>query len=362
MRIRKAHLEVLWVPFAETVVTAAHRWDGRQIGLVRLVCDDDLEGIGEVSTERPEGITGSTHSLDGLLGLDPTDEAALEPRLHQLDDMPGMGRALRSAVESAVVDLLARSRGLSIASWLRADHDADVLVNGLVALEGPAQAATDAAGLVAAGLRCLKVKGGGESLSATVQRIEAVRAAVGPGVGLRLDLNGSLAPEPAAALLEALASFDLEYVEQPIGVGHGPAAMATLRRGSPVAIAADESIDGLQAARESIAADAVDVIVVKPARVGGLRSARQIVDLAESAGIATTVSTLFETGVGIAGSLQLAATVPGRRAHGLGTAGLLASDLLREPLRLTDGRMALPLEPGLGVEVDRSKLDGLRAS
>ncbi len=65
-----------------------------------------------------------------------------------------------------------------------------------------------------------------------------------------------------------------------------------------------------------------------------------------------TVSTLFETGVGLAGALHLAATAPGAQAHGLATAHLLESDLLATPLPILAGRMPVPPGPGLGIELD----------
>jgi L-alanine-DL-glutamate epimerase-like enolase superfamily enzyme len=96
----------------------------------------------------------------------------------------------------------------------------------------------------------------------------------------------------------------------------------------------------------------VDVIVVKPARVGGLAEAARIVDLAVAADTRVTVATLVESGLGVAAALHLAALVPGDRAHGLSTAGLLVSDLLADGPVIRDGRMALPSGPGLGVTLD----------
>jgi L-alanine-DL-glutamate epimerase-like enolase superfamily enzyme len=100
--------------------------------------------------------------------------------------------------------------------------------------------------------------------------------------------------------------------------------------------------------------------VVKPARVGGLRQAHAIIERATTASVPVTVSTLFETGVGLAGALHLAATAPGRQAHGLATAELLESDLLRTSLPITDGRMSVPAGPGLGVDLDPVALERYR--
>jgi L-alanine-DL-glutamate epimerase-like enolase superfamily enzyme len=110
---------------------------------------------------------------------------------------------------------------------------------------------------------------------------------------------------------------------------------------------------------------------VKPARVGGLVVGAEIAALAAERGVPVVVSTLFETGVGIAAALALAATLPGAvgdgRAdppdHGLATAGLLEHDLLADELAVEDGRMWLPDEPssgGLGVRLDEAALARFR--
>ncbi len=141
---------------------------------------------------------------------------------------------------------------------------------------------------------------------------------------------------------------------------------------SRVPIAADESVTSVKAARELLDAGAVDVLVVKPARVGGLVVGAEIAALAAERGVPVVVSTLFETGVGIAAALAMAAAlpvvVPGGRStppdHGLATAGLLEHDLLRAELVVEDGRMWLPDEPGpggLGIEVDEDAVARYRA-
>jgi len=181
--------------------------------------------------------------------------------------------------------------------------------------------------------------------------------------------------------LAAVAQFGIEYAEQPLPA-HEVEALAELRRRVDVPIAADEGAESVGAARALLAADAVDVLVVKPARVGGPAAVAEIAERAAERGVPVVVSTLFETGVGIAAALAAAAALPGVRggrtagtagarvaddatgaadaranglAHGLATAGLLAHDLLVEALHVAGGRMTVPGGPdsrGLGVAVD----------
>jgi L-alanine-DL-glutamate epimerase-like enolase superfamily enzyme len=112
------------------------------------------------------------------------------------------------------------------------------------------------------------------------------------------------------------------------------------------------------------------VLVIKPSRVGGPRVVSEIATLAADRRVAVVVSTLFETGIGIAAALRQAALLPrvssspggpggaaGLPDHGLATAGLLEHDLLRNGLPIEDGRMWLPdaieaddAGPGLSLE------------
>ena len=214
--------------------------------------------------------------------------------------------------------------------------------------------------MVAAGFGTLKLKVGGEASTAElVTRVRLVREAVGAEVKLRIDANGAWDGAVARERLDALAVLDLEYVEQPLPVGP-PEEMARLRADVAVPIAADESVSGSYAAELLLEAGAVDVLVVKPARVGVPHVCLCIAEQAAAAGVGVVISTLLETGVGIGAALAIAARLPASAreyAHGLATAGLLESDLLLEPLAISGGRMSLPSVPGVAGRLD---LDAVR--
>jgi len=110
------------------------------------------------------------------------------------------------------------------------------------------------------------------------------------------------------------------------------------------------------AAEALLGSAACDVLVVKPSRVGGPLVSSRIARMAAAAGVAVTISTLYDSGVGLCAALHVAATIPGDRAHGLGTAGLLVSDLIEGGLPIVGGRMTLPVRPGLGVTLDPSAM------
>jgi o-succinylbenzoate synthase len=354
------------IPFRRPFATSAGMWLEREAWLLRLTDADGRTGLGEAVVEPADGEVAAS-VLESLV-RDAVSEAGRGrlPTGTELESHGRPGRALRAALDAARFDLDGSPSAAVLAEGL------GVGVNATLPLLGPRASAEAAMQAVAAGFATLKLKGGVErETEVLVDRLRAVRQAVGPDVGLRLDVNGAWDPATAEERLDAVARFDLAYVEQPLA-GDDAGALAELRRRVRVPIAADETVESVRAARELLDAGAVDVLVVKPARVGGIEAGREIAALAAGRGVPVVVSTLFETGVGIAAALALAATLPavdgpagtGPVDHGLATAGLLEHDLLRDQLVVEDGRMWLPDEPGpggLGIGADERAIDRYRA-
>jgi len=349
------------VPFRRPFVTAQGMWQVREAWIIRLTDADGRTGVGEAVLEPADGETAST-VLDHLVhdvGLFVRD--GQPPTAEELELHGSPGRALRAAIDSARFDLDGHP-----SSRILPGGDG-VGVNATIAFMGPDASAEAARQALHAGYRTLKLKAGAErETEVLVERLRAVRAAVGPEVHLRVDANGAWDLETATDRLDAIGRFALEYVEQPLA-GDDTAELAELRRRVRVPIAADETVTSLRTARELLDADAVDVLVVKPVRVGGPGPAAAIAALAAERGVPVVVSTLFETGVGLAAALAIAAVlpeVPGSRLghlpdHGLATAGVLIHDLLVDALVVEDGRMWTPDEPadgGLGIALDERAL------
>ncbi len=211
-----------------------------------------------------------------------------------------------------------------------------VAVNALVPAVAPHEAAGLAAAAAVAGFRCVKVKVGTAPPAGDVARVAAVRDAIGPGVALRADANGAWDLESATRVLGAMAFYDLELVEEPVASLED---LARLRRRTTIPLAADECVRGMDDARRLARLDAADAVVVKVQPLGGVAAAMAVV---EAAGVPAVVSSLYETSVGIAAGLALAAALPELPwACGLGTAGLLAGDVVADPLVPVGGELVV---------------------
>lgn len=196
----------------------------------------------------------------------------------------------------------------------------------------------------------VKVAERGQSLADDVARVAEVRRLL-PHAGIKVDANGGWGVAQALAALEALARFDLQYVEQPVAdiAGLRAVRLELRRRGDRVLVAADESVrrqdDPLRVARE----DAADVLVIKAPPLGGVRRA---LDIVARAGLPAVVSSALDTSVGIRAGVALAAALPDLPyACGLATVSLMAGDVSDAPLVPEGGYL-----PVRDVEVSEDRL------
>jgi o-succinylbenzoate synthase len=183
--------------------------------------------------------------------------------------------------------------------------------------------------VLASGCRTAKVKVAepGQSGAEDMDRVEAVRDALGNDGKIRVDANGAWTVEQAARMLRELDRFGLEYAEQPCAT---LGELAALRRLVDIPVAADESIRKAEDPLKVKAAGAADIVVVKVQPLGGVRAALRV---AEACGLPVVVSSAVDTSVGLAAGVALAAALPELPyACGLATMSLLEGDVTADPL------------------------------
>ncbi|HEX6447251.1 MAG TPA: o-succinylbenzoate synthase [Streptosporangiales bacterium] len=214
----------------------------------------------------------------------------------------------------------------------------EVPVNCTVPAVGPERAAEIVRG--SAGCRTAKVKVAerGQPPAADLERVAAVRDAIGPGGRVRVDANGGWDADTAVARIRDLdrAAGGLEYVEQPCASVED---LARVRRRVDVPVAADESIRRAGDPYRVADLEAADIAVLKVQPLGGVRACLRI---AERIGLPVVVSSAVETSVGLAAGVALAAALPELPyACGLGTVALLTSDVVDHPLSPAGGVIAV---------------------
>jgi o-succinylbenzoate synthase len=214
---------------------------------------------------------------------------------------------------------------------------------GELSAEETVDAVTDAVGT---GYDCVKVKVGVGGVERDVDRLRAARDAA-PGVALRADANGAWSRGEARAFVDGVVDHGvgLDYVEQPLAPD-AVADHAALRATTSVPIAVDETL-AETGADSVLAADAADVLVLKPMALGGPARTLGVADRAAEAGVESVVTTTIDAVVARIGALHVAAALGEPPACGLATGGLLERDLTADPAPVSQGSMRLPDGPGL---------------
>ncbi|MEV4722942.1 mandelate racemase/muconate lactonizing enzyme family protein, partial [Micromonospora humida] len=208
---------------------------------------------------------------------------------------------------------------------------------------------------VAARQRCdegfdvLKLKVGTDA-AGDLERVRAVRAAVGPQVRLRLDANQGWTPREAVRVIRGVedAGLDVELVEQPVARWDLD-GMAWVADRVDVPILADEAVFGVRDLVAVIRRRAADLVNVKLAKCGGLRPARTLLELAREHGMGTLVGSMMESQVGVGAAASLAAAYRTSAVSDLDAAWWLAWSPVRGGLRYEGATVVLPDAPGLGI-------------
>ncbi len=343
---------------------ASHRGDWL---VVQVRTGDGRIGLGEASQSGDDALTmrllGETVGL-AMRGRDPRHIHALLGELGRAVP-PGLaGRSALSAIEQACWDLLGQSLGVPIhALWggaLRDRVPCYANVNRALRDRTPEAFARAAAGAVADGFTAVKVAPfdgvtpaafGPAAYARGLERIAAVRAAIGPATALMVDCHSRFAPAAAPQLARDLEGFDLSWLEEPFRFEDAAEGYPALRALTPVPFAAGEHEADLGRFARLLAAG-VRYLMPDVKHCGGLWQALRVAALAEAHGAVLTPHNPSGP-VSQAASVHVCAVVP--------NAGPLEfpwgevpwrGDLVRPAEHVEGGALPVPSAPGLGATLD----------
>ncbi len=384
MRIRGLKVHVVALP-----TRREHNWASKMsspIGrhaIIELETEDGVVGWGEApagptwggSAMRYYGETPETvrHVVGELLapqlsGKDPAEIAVL----HRLMDRTVKGHPYaKAAVDMACYDAAGKALGVNVSTLLGGRHRPGIELAHSLGIMEIERCLDEAAQAVEEGARTIKCKTGLDP-ERDVELVARLRKTVGDEIRIRVDANeGYASVHEAVRTTLAQEEHGLFLCEQPVGGARGLARVAA-RITSPVM--ADESawtVEDILELHELDAASCFSCYVTKP---GGLYRARQQAELAERLGMSCDIGGSIETGIGNAANLALGTSLanavlpsvcPVSAPAGSGGPAIAGvyyrDDLITEPFRFTDGMVIAPDGPGLGVEVDREKLERYRA-
>lgn len=319
----------------------------RDVVLVEWTRPDGAVGWGECPTLSGSGyVTGSTDRAWQLL-VSELGPAALGGGAALVAGAMAPAGALADARLDAALRVAGRSLSVELGA-VRSSLARCVVLADVGA--SPDELARRAAAAVAGGARMVKLK---VAPGHDVEVVDAVRRAIGE-VPVAADANGAY-PDPAA--LEQLDRAGLAYLEQPFAPGAPWAEVASQHDALRTPVALDESLTSPDAVLDALRAGALQVVSVKPARLGGVRAAAAVVAAARDHGVDAFVGGMLELGIGRAGAAAVAALPGCTLPTDLGPSAAYVANDVCDPLVLDDaGELSVPDGVGIGRVPDPARL------
>jgi galactonate dehydratase len=340
---------------------------------VKLDTDSGIHGWGEVYTipGREPAQERLTHELaEYLIGRDPhlirhfthTMWRDLSIKRGGLDFY-----CVLSGLEIALWDIVGKDAGQPVYNLLGGPCRSKIRVYGQPSgggpgLDGLAKGSKNTAARGFTGVKFDPFPGPWQEIVDTkvereaAERVRVVREAVGPDVEVLIEVHRRLAPMHAIAVARAIEPYRPFWFEEPTPAENLDAT-AEVRRKINIPVVAGEALYTKWDFRNVFAKEAADIVNPDVCNTGGILELREIAGMAEAACVAVAPHGHNSTTVGLAASIQVVASIPNFLIMEYPVAWeSVANEVAKNPFRVVDGAIALPTEPGIGIDLDEAAL------
>lgn len=362
VRIDGLEIRLLRLPLVRFFETSFGRIYDRPFLLVTLR-DQGAEGVGECVADANPFYSSETTATAWHIITDFIAPLVIGREFaHPREIFPALARIrghnmAKAAVEMAAWDLFARQAGKPLCDVLGGSPAtiASGIASGVsIGIQDSLDQLVERVEIErAAGYRRIKIK---IKPGWDVEAVETVRSRFGD-IPLMVDANAAYTLHDAAHLAR-LDRFGLMMIEQPLDYDD-IRDHAELQRQLRTPICLDESLHTVRLADEAIAMQACRIINIKPGRVGGHAESIRLHDLAAAHAVPVWHGGMLESGIGRAHNIHLSTlpnfTLPGDVAA---SRRYFEPDLIEPGITVRpDGTIAVPSGPGIGVEIDRQRVD-----
>lgn len=347
------------VPMARPIRTAIH--EIRSVGALLLSIDagDGLVGEGYLfapGTRQLRVFEEMVQSFaPSLVGADPERSEALWRQLWTAINFyghKGVSVFALSAVDMALWDLRGKALGKPIHRLIGFCRDAvpTYASGGLWLGASIDELVAEARSFVAAGFRAMKMRLGKERLEEDVERVAAVRAAIGPDVALMADANQGFTVDHAIRLGRRLEAFGLAWFEEPVPA-YDLDGSARVAAALDTPIASGETEYARYGFRDMLQARAADVLMPDLGRVGGVSEFIKVAHMADAVDVPVSSHIYSEQSLGLVAALGNATYLEHMPWF---------ERLFRERLEFKDGMVVVPERPGFGFTFDWDRIERYR--
>lgn len=350
--------------------------DGTQDTVLILVhTDAGITGAAEVDSapyvvksiiEMPASHLACQGLRDLVVGEDPFDVEKIWNKMYEKAYYHGRAAAVihaMSGIDNAIWDVLGKAVGKPVHKLLGGAFRTEIPAYISILMPSTPE---EVKALVAHHMKenYLGIKFGWGGLGKNFERdlalVKAAREALGPDKVLMIDIAMAWTDyKEALKNCRAFEQYDVFWVEEPFTVERS-ADFARLRDKVNLRITAGEELFHFNEFKQYIDGGCVDVIQPDVSRCGGLTVARRIRDYASNAGV-SIVPHNFKSGLLLAATLQFIATLPNALfLEYCGQETVLSRSLVKEPVTVKNGIVAIPDKPGMGIGLDWDAINRYR--
>ena len=366
MKITKVTCEMITIPYKNPYRMAPGITRHKKQIVILVETDEGITGVGETGvtlverggeTQEAIFITLKKYFTPLILGMDPFEIGRAIDVLEGANQGRTGFLCAKAAVDCALYDIMGKAAKRPVAALLGGIYRKAFGVSRSLGVKPPKEMAEDALRLKNDGYAMLTVKAGFGDPKEDVDRVAAVRDAVGAGYPIEVDVNGAYTTEVAIPTLKKMERYGIEAVEQPVA-WWDLRGMREVRTAIDTPVTADESAwtpyDVANIARES----AADTICLKPIKNGGMFLARRMAEIADAHGMGVLVGSKHPLGPGTASLIHFCAAIPAMHpVIGYGSPlERLVDDICDNPIVMKNGTVELPSGDGLGVTVSDEKM------
>ncbi|MFC1989984.1 mandelate racemase/muconate lactonizing enzyme family protein [Chloroflexota bacterium] len=356
MKISEMRTVALSIPFNKPFMGPRQQQrEKTNLVIVQLTADNGLEAFGLASSSNDRQVKSLKASIEDLkeiiIGQDVFRWAEAWQKLYDATrhmGHSGYGIYALSAIDTALWVLRAKALGMPLSHLLGGFREqvpayASHLLFRNWSLD---ELQKDAVLLVDQGFRTMKMNMGDKPFDVELERLKAVREAVGKDINIMIDVNWAWTVADTIRIGRKIEKYDVYWIEDPLS-SDDPDQLAQLANALDVPIAAGETYCTKYGFRQLIDKQAADILIVDLQRVGGITEWMKVAAIAEAWNLPVASHVFHDI------SMHLVAAVP----NGLIVEYMPWWDVIYQtPPKVKDGYMEIPSAPGLGLELDPEAL------
>jgi L-Ala-D/L-Glu epimerase len=362
INITETTLYKLSIPLKEPFTTSLGVDTEAKNVLVKISTNAGITGFGECSPYM--SINGESQDTCFIVGqyfaqaLKGKNALDIEGAVALMDTIIYANNSIKSAFDMALYDIAAQAAGLPLYKFIGGEKNKVITTDYTVSVGEVEDMVKQAVKIKEQGFPAIKVKLGKDGKK-DVERIKAIREAVGNDIPLRIDANQGWKVKEAIETLNALAEYDIQHCEEPIARWKYM-KLAKVKKQSPIPIMADECCGDEHDAERLIALGACDYFNIKLGKSGGIFKALKMVRMAEEAGIHLQVGAMLESRLAMTAFAHFALSSPIIEHYDFDTAMMHSEDYVSGGIAYkANGVVEVPDAVGLGATIEDKWLEAM---